>query len=168
MSHLLPAWRGRRVLLACGTREPPCAMHILLEEIGARPARVDICCGSETLCRALHAGRGICMIVPELSVLLHLQPAAQLAALATLLSEAREAGTPLVMLLAGRTDAHQEHMLTRLLSYADDFSHGLYGDPVSIQCIRHNGALTRTVCLEALAHGARYLLGDRAYTGILS
>ena len=169
MLHLLPAWRGRRVLLAGGKSGISCAMQSLLEEIGARPVRTDYPCSSEALCRTLNASRGILVIVPCLRELTVLPPPAQLDALHTLLREAREAGTPLVMLLAGQdVPAHQAHMLSRLVRCASDYSSGLYGDTVSVQGILHASMPERDICLGALALGARYLQGDLTCTGIFT
>lgn len=168
MLHLLPAWRGRRVLLAAGENEISRTMLSFLEEIGARPARIAIPCGHEALCRALQAGRGVCVIVPCLGELTAFPPVQQLAALHTLLGEAREAGTPLVMLLADHTNHAYSHALDRLMHYANEFTHGNHGDAVSIQGIWHAPMETRNLCLHALALGARYLMGDLSCTGIFT
>lgn len=169
MLQLLPAWRGRRVLLAAGESETARTMQSLLEEIGARPVRTAIPCDKESLCRALQSGRGTCMIVPCLRELTFLPPAQQLSALHTLLGEAREAGTPLVILLADQAAAfHQARILSRLMRCADDYSRGLLGDAVSVQGIWHPPMPARALCLDALALGARYLMGDLSCTGIFS
>lgn len=162
LHHLLPAWRGRRVLLA-GSDDPHTrTMHTLLLEIGARPACISPACDNETLCRTLLSGRGTIIIAPSLNAYLALpQP---LSALRTLLCEAREAGTPLVILLADRSA--QAHPLDPLMRYAGEFSRGAHGDAVSIQAIWHTNAPDREACIRALALGARFLSGDLACTRI--
>ena len=160
LHHLLPAWRGRRALLVCDQDPVSRAMHVLLDEIGARPACVSPACGSETLCRALLSGRGAVMLVPSLNALLSLpQP---LSALHSLLCESREAGTPLVMLLADQSAAPA---LAPLMCCADEFCQGTHGDAVSVQAIWHDGMNVQKACIGALALGARFLSGDLACTG---
>ncbi|MBR4040319.1 MAG: hypothetical protein IKJ11_09540 [Clostridia bacterium] len=163
--QLLPAWRGRRVLLAGGDDAMTAAMHAFLDEIGARPLRILPTCSAEALCRTLQTGRGAVLIVPELNALASLQPSRQLPALNALICEAREAGTPLMMLLARGSDAQA---LSRLMHYADECSRAAHGGAVSIQIIRHEGMPAREACIGALALGARYLMGDLALTGILA
>lgn len=164
LHHLLPAWRGRRALLVCNQDPMSHTMHTLLDEIGARPAHACPASDSETLCRALLSGRGTVMIVPSMHTLLALpQP---LSALRTLLCEAREAGTPLVMLLA--IQSPDTPVLTSLMRCADEFCRGVHGDAVSIQAIWHAELPARDACIRALALGARFLSGDLSCTGIFS
>lgn len=166
LHRLLPAWRGRRTLLA-GSDDPfTRTMYALLEEIGARPACISPGCDSETLCRTLLSGRGTVIIVPDLNAYGALPLGEQLPALCNLLCEAREAGTPLVILLADH--AAQAHSLDALMRYADEFSRGEHGDAISIQAIWHEGLSVHEACIRALTLGARYLLGDLSCTGIFS
>lgn len=165
LHHLLPAWRGRRALLVCDQDPVSRAMHVLLDEIGARPACVSPACDSETLCRALLSGRGTIMIVPSLNAYLALPPERQLPALRSLLGEAREAGTPLVTLLADQSAAPA---LAPLMCCADEFCQGAHGDAVSIQAIWHDGMNVQKACIGVLALGARFLSGDLSCTGIIA
>lgn len=170
LEQILPVWRGRRVLLAAAAEPMACAMLALLDEIGARPSCLPIASSSEAFCRALNDGRGAVMIAPSLNAFSDLPPKARLPALAVMLTEAREAGTPLVMLLFANPpgDPKQTHMLRELTGYALGVSNAQPGQAVSVQCIRHPGMDARSVCQSALALGARYLQGDRAYIGEFS
>lgn len=159
----LSLWCLRRVLLAgddgCMLR----AMHSQLRAIGARPACAPRPIAAESLFRVLHEGRFSCVIVPDL---LHLGTGdEQLAALDTLLGESREAGVPLVMLLARHTP-HQAAGIAALFSHAQGWAHGAFGDPVSVQCIRYSGTNRNSVCCQALRLGARFLAGEQDSTGV--
>ncbi|MBE5799156.1 MAG: hypothetical protein E7321_04320 [Clostridiales bacterium] len=167
LHRLLPAWRGKRAVLAGGGDETSRAMHALLEKIGARPSCVPISGGSEAVCRALQSGRGTLLIVPCLNALASLPPGERLAPLRMLLGEAREAGTPLVILMADVGDEHSQR-LHPLIRYADDTARGRLGDAVSVQCIQYEALSAQRACIGALACGARYLMGDRAHVGVFS
>jgi len=149
-------WGARRVLLVGGADRPTQFMEALLTELGAKPARIPAASGSETLCRAMTAGRISAVIVPALHALAPDRDAAgQLAALTTLLTEAREAGVPLTILCSEENVyraqqrpwyAREEDMTggeTRagliqsvLQLYADGVSRGMCGDAVRTLCVR--------------------------------
>lgn len=156
LQRLHAAWRARRVLLLGGTDCLTLFMHTLLEELGARPARLSVPCEAQTLERALHEGRIACVIVTRLHALCEGTAARQLHALDALLTEIREAGVPLTILLSdegvyrcsqrswyareedlpgGETRGGLIQSLLQL--YADGAGRGLLGDPVSVQCVRH-------------------------------
>ena len=171
MDHLLlPAWRGRRVLLAGGEDDMTCAMHALLARIGARPACIPLCSGNETYFRALSTGRGVCLIAPNLIGPDVCRQSLRLAALQTILCESREAGTPLVMLLANRKsdDASQAYAISQLAAYAQRAANAPKGDMPGLQWIWHSGGEHRQTCIKALELGARYLMGDHTRLGFFS
>ena len=150
-------WRARRVLLVGSADRATQWMQALLTELGAKPARIPPSAGAEPLCRAMTAGRISAVIVPALSTLAPGKDAAgQLAALASLLREIREAGVPLTILCSDenvyRAQQHpwyaREEDLTGgetaaglsmslLQAYADGVSRGLCGDAVHTICVRH-------------------------------
>ena len=171
MDHLvLPAWRGRRVLLAGDDGAMTCAMHVLLAEIGARPTGIPVCSDSETYYRELMAGRGVCLIAPDMNALAAQHPARRFTAMQDMLSEARETGAPLTMLMARREDVStaKGQALSHLVVQAQSAA-GLRGcDPLSLQWIWGESADEREACLHALALGARYLMGDHSCLGFFS
>lgn len=154
--HLHAAWRARRVLLIGGTDRPSLFIKTLLDELGAKTLRLSPDFQAETLHRALTKGRVSAVIVPCMRLLTQGSMIEQLSALITLLSEAREAGVPLVILLSDenvyRASGHPWHvqetdpiggetpqgLIQSILDlYADGVSRGLCGDSVSVQIIRH-------------------------------
>ena len=155
--HLQAAWRARRVLLVSGADRSSSFMLALLESLGARPARIPATANSETLCRAMQDGRVGVVIIPSAHALAPGEGlTAQLHMLLIILSEAREAGIPLVMLLSDenvyRMDAQPwtlsencplggetaEGLAQSLLQLcADGVSRGLLGDAVSTLIVRH-------------------------------
>ena len=153
----LRAWCLRRVLLAGEDGAMIRAMSEALDTLGARIIRLPMPVGSEALYRTLHEGHTAAVIVPELG---SLQADSPQSALDTLLLEAREAGVPLVMLLAEKNAS-----VSPLLRHAQGCAQGLWGDPISVQCIRHSALMPDSVCLRALELGARFLMGDTGYTG---
>lgn len=162
----LAAFCLRRVLLAGSPCPMRSAMNAQLHAIGAQTYFAPDPLTEEPLCRTLHKGRFACVIVPEL---LHLGTGnAQtcLAALDTLLNESREAGVPLVMLLAGQSLHANE--IAALFSQALGWSRGISGDPVSVQCIRYDNQQPDAACCEALLLGARFLSGETSCTGYFS
>ncbi len=172
LDQLQSAWRGRRALLVSA---PDCTglfMQAFLEELGARSARIAPDADAESLCRALTAGRTHALILPSLSCLTRKRSLSNsLSALELILSEAREAGVPLVILCAeGAGDGTREGLAASiLLTAADGISRGLLGDAVSTILVRHRPCTdddTRLhLCLSALQLGARYLLGERDVVG---
>ena len=158
---LLSVFSLRRVLLAGEPGAMLRAMHIMLCADGARPFCLSAPFDEESLCRVLHQGRFSCVIVPDLSSLCPGDSAARLAALNTLLGEAREAGVPLVMLLS--PSAGDE--TAQLFSHALGCAAGAQGDPVNVQCICHAPGDPQSACFGALALGARFLAGERTCTG---
>lgn len=131
-------------------------MQALLDELGAKCARIPCGADAETLCRAMNEGRISAVIVPRAQALAPQGGlAAQLQALHTLLTEAREAGVPLTLLLSdesvyragaaapagerapigGETRAGLIQSMLDL--YADGFARGLLGDPVRVLPVRH-------------------------------
>lgn len=154
--HLHAAWRARRVLLIGGTDRPSLFMQTLLDELGAKTLRLSPGFQTETLHRALTKGRVSAVIVPCMRLLAQGSAIEQLSALMTLLSEAREAGVPLVILMSDenvyRASGHPWHvresdpiggetpqgLIQSILDlYADGVSRGLCGDAVSVQIMRH-------------------------------
>lgn len=138
-----------------------CEMQSQLCSLGARPICLSAPFDEESLCRFLHQGRFSCVIVPSLSDLCPGDSDNRLSALNMLLSESREAGVPLVMLLSGN-DGDET---AQLFSHALGYSMGAQGDPVSVQCIRHEPANIIAACLGALKLGARFLAGERTCAG---
>lgn len=161
---LLPVWSLRRVLLAGESCAMLRAMQAQLCAVGARPLCLSAPFDEESLCRFLHQGRFSCVILPSLPYLCPGGSSDRLAALNILLSEAREAGVPLVMLLSSKNDDET----AQLFSHALGCSLGAQGDPVSMQCIRHTDANAADACLGALELGARFLSGERACTGMFA
>lgn len=155
--HLQSAWQARRVLLVGSADRSSGFMQALLDALGARPARIPATTDSETLCRAMQDGRISVVILPSMHALAPGEGlTAQLHALLVLLSEAREAGIPLVMLLSdenvyrrdtqpwllsescplgGETAEGLAQSLLQLL--AEGVSRGLLGDAVSTLIVRH-------------------------------
>ena len=171
MEHLLlPAWRGRRVLLAGDDGVMTCAMHALLGDIGARPARVPICSDSEAYFRALMAGRGVCLIAPDLNALAEHAPSRRMTAMRAMLSEARESGAPLTMLLARQEDVStaQGQALAHLAAQAQSIACLHQHDSLALQWIWHENTDEKAACLRALLLGARYLMGDYGCLGFIS
>lgn len=167
---LLPAWRGRRVLIAGDDGAMTCAMHALLSDMGARPARIPVLSDSETYFRALMAGRGVCLIAPDMNALAEQAPARRLTAMQAMLSEARESGAPLTMLLAGREDVStaQGQALVHLAAQVQSAACAHRHDALALQWIWHDGLGEHTACRRALLLGARYLLGDYSSLGFFS
>ena len=152
LEAMLEGWRGRRVLIV-GNGNGLCAfLTAVLEEIGARPTRIDDTADAQTLCRALTAGRiGAAVLCGEMG---GGGLPERLAATLTLTEEIREAGVPLLMALSdaavyqsgagrmsetaavgGRTREGLEASIlqTALLGAA----RGLLGDAVRTLLIRH-------------------------------
>ncbi|MBQ7886675.1 MAG: hypothetical protein IJ313_07265 [Clostridia bacterium] len=161
---MLSVWSLRRVLLAGESCAMLRAMQAQLCTAGARPLCYSAPFGEESLCRALHQGRFCCVIVPSLPDLCPGESCNRLAALSVLLSEAREAGVPLVMLLSGSHDDETAQLFSHALGCAS----GALGDPVSVQCIRHLPGDPNGACLGALDLGARFLSGERACVGVFT
>lgn len=161
---MLSAFSLRRVLLA---GEDGCMLRTMqtqLSALGARPVHLPGFCRAETMACALRKGRYACAIAPDLSLLGTGAAQSRLAALDTLLFEAREAGVPLVMLLS----VMQAEDSAQLFSHALRFSFGACGDPLSVQCIRHTGESAEAVSREALRLGVRFLTGERSCVGMFS
>ncbi len=156
IQELHAAWRGRRVLIIGGTDRMTLFMQALLDELGAKTARLIPSAGAETLHRALTEGRIGAVIVPCTRALREGDAERQLAALSSLLSEAREAGVPLCILMSDdsvyRADSSPwsvqesdpiggetpQGLIQSILDlYACGVSRGLCGDTVNVQCIRH-------------------------------
>ena len=159
---MLHVFSLRRVLLAGAPSPMRAAMQAQLQLLGARPACIPDCLHAESLDRALHAGRFSCVIVPDLMMLHPQSDTKRLNALGNLLGEAREAGVPLVMLLGQIHDDETAPLFSHALGM------GISGDPLSVQCIRHDGTDKKRICQEALILGARFLCGERALTGIFT
>jgi len=164
---LLNVWSLRRVLLPDLPGEMPRTMEMQLCAVGARPVHASVPFSEESLSLALQRQRCTCVIVPDLLALHTGDPSARFDALNTLLFEAREAGVPLVMLLGSICSMHDEES-AQLFSHALGFVRGAFGDPVSIQCIRHNGCDLQRICRDALMLGARFLSGERSCTGVFT
>ena len=160
---LLGVWSLRRVLLPSLPGDMLHTMKSELHAVGARPSHVSVPFDEESLSRALQR-RSACIIVPDL---LAYDPKIRFEALNTLLFEAREAGVPLVMLLCPISAAHDGET-AQLFSHALGFARGAFGDPVSVQCIRHSGGDLQCICRDALTLGARFLAGEHACTGIFT
>lgn len=157
MIHQLhAAWRARRVLIIGGVDKSALHMQALLSELGARAALLAPGSGAEALHRTLTQGRVSAVIVPCMRLFTGGNACTQLSALITLLSEVREAGVPLVILMSDenvyRAAGHPWHaqesdpiggetpegLIQSMLDlYADGVSRGLCGDPVSVQIVRH-------------------------------
>lgn len=156
IQELHAAWRGRRVLIIGKADRMTLFMQALLDELGAKTARLIPSAGAETLHRALTEGRIGAIIVPCTRALCDGNAERQLAALSSLLSEAREAGIPLCILMSDdsvyRADSSPwsvqesdpiggetpQGLVQSILDlYACGVSRGLCGDAVSVQCIRH-------------------------------
>ena len=163
----LAAFCLRRVLLSGSPSPMRCAMNAQLYAIGAQTYFAPDPPTEEPLYRTLHKGRFACVIVPELLCLTTGGTQARLAALDTILNESREAGVPLVMLLAGHSPPHA-HETAALFSQAMGWARGVSGDPVNIQCILHANQHPETACRDALLLGARFLSGDTSCTGLFS
>ena len=157
MIHQLhAAWRARRVLLIGSTDRTTLYMQALLRELGARSALLAPGFQPETLHRALTKGRVSAVIVPCMRLFAQGSITEQLAALIALMTEVREAGIPLVILMSDeniyRAEGHPWHaqendpiggetpdgLIQSILDlYACGVSRGLCGDPVSVQIVRH-------------------------------
>jgi len=156
IQQLHAAWRARRVLLIGGTDTTTLFMQTLLDELGAKTARLVPASGAEVLQRSLTEGRVSAVIVPCMRALSGGSVTQQLASLITLLIEIREAGVPLCILMSSdsvyRAAGHPWHaqetdpiggetaqgLIQSILDlYAGGVSRGLCGDPVSVQRIRH-------------------------------
>ena len=155
LDRLQSAWRARHVLLLGSGRVARFA-QALLEELGAQVTRMSAGSDARLLCRAMSAGRVCAVLVPEARELCGQDaPEACLSHLHALLSEAREAGIPLVLLgtdapvyrardlsrpareddaLGGGTREGLVQSLFEL--YADGVSRGLLGDAVSTLRVR--------------------------------
>ncbi len=155
LQSLHAAWRARRVLLAGEDTLLTRFMQTMLLELGARPARIPPMAERDRLARALTDGRVACLIVPSLRALSGALDA-QLRALDALLSEAREAGVPLALLLSDENvyraierpwyaregdpigGETREGLFQSILQlFAEGVSRGLLGDAVSVLCVRH-------------------------------
>ncbi len=158
--ELLGVWSLRRVLLAGNSCVMQRAMEDALCALGARVSHAANPLDEEMLSHLLHKGRCACVIVPDL-LALHTSAQGRLSSLNMLLSESREAGLPLAMLLAGGKGGET----AQLFSQAQGWACGASGDPVSLQCIRHWSDDPDYACLHALTLGARYLSGDHTCTG---
>ena len=167
---LLPAWRGRRVLLAGDDGAMTCAMHALLSEIGARPISIPIVSDSETYCRAWMMGRGACLVAPDMNALAAQTPARRIMAMQAMLGEARESGAPLTMLLARQEDVltAQGQALSHLAAQAQSAAGTGKYDALSLQWVWHDALDEQGACLRALMIGARYLMGDHSCLGFFS
>lgn len=178
-NHLLTDWRARHVLLVGGTDALTLAMTAMLEAAGAKCARIPAGTSSEMLCRAMTSGRIGAVIAARAHALSPgLDPAMHLSALRTLLTEAREAGVPLVMLCSDapvyraarppapleETDAiggqDEEGLVQSLLQlYALGVSQGLAGDPVRTLILRHPPLLgSGSPCVQQYVRWCRALL----------
>jgi len=160
-------WCLRRVLLAGENSGMLHAMRSQLCALGARPQSASNPVTAESLDRTLHEGRFSCVIVPDLLQLCSGDAQARFAALDMILQEAREAGVPLVMLLAGQSSLHADEIAV-LFSHALGCACGAFGDPVSVQCIQHANQDPEVVCLRVLRSGSRFLAGDTSCTGYFS
>lgn len=151
------AWRARHVLLAAHSGRMTGFMQALLDELGAKCARISPCADAETLCRAMTSARISALIVPQLDALAPGQSIPErIGALLRLLDEAREAGIPLVILcsdaavyraqrsawdleedapLGGETAHGLCDSLLQLA--ADGASRALLGDAVRTVIVRH-------------------------------
>ena len=182
LDQLTQVWRARHVLLVGGTDVLCACLQALLTELGARPARIPASASSETLCRAMTAGRISAVIVPGAHALSPQRDAPhQLAAIDALITEVREAGVPLLILcsdapvyraqarpwLAEEDDAlggqTREGLIQSLVQlYAEGAARGLLGDPVNALIVRHPPLLgTDAPAVAQYARWCRSLLtGD--------
>lgn len=156
IQQLHTAWRARRVLLVGHTDRATLFMQALLDELGAKTARIAPTGDPQILNRALTQGRICALIIPSTRPLIRNRADQSLRTLSVLLDEAREAGVPLTILMSdenvyracgqpwhaqetdpigGETPAGLTQSLLDL--YAQGVSRGLCGDPVSTLCIRH-------------------------------
>ncbi len=149
MERLSAGWRGRRVLLVGGENGLCDAMKAMLTEIGARATCVGTDADAQTLCRALGKGRTSAVLLLEEPKKGSLPE--RMAALLTVMTETREAGVPLFMLLS---DVRSSPIQTAALGV----SRGLLGDPVRTIILRR-GADCR---MQDVVYGA-LLLGVRAF-----
>lgn len=169
IDKLYESWRARRVLLVGGPDLQTLFTQALLEELGAKTARIPTGSSSETLCRALSAARIGAVIVPRAHALAETaDPIAHLSALQTLTTEVREAGVPLLILCSdvsvyrarprpwyareedltgGQT---REGLCQSLLQlYAEGAARGLMGDAVCTLIVRHMPCLGGSSPLSA-------------------
>ena len=146
MERLSAGWRGRRVLLVGGENGLCDAMKAMLTEIGARATCVGTGADAQTLCRALEKGRTSAVLLLE-----EPRKGSLSERTAALLTETREAGVPLFMLLS---DVRSSPIQTAALGV----SRGLLGDPVRT-IILHRGKDCR---MQDIVYGA-LLLGVRAF-----
>lgn len=160
----LSLWSLRRVLLAGSPSAMRSTMETQLLALGARVSPAPDSPTEEALSRLLHEGRYVCVMIPDLAQLCPGDGQARLAALNMLLGEAREAGVPLAMILCAASCAE----CAPLLSHAQGWAQGACGDPISVQCIRHDGGGIQRICRDALALGARFLAGETGCTGMFS
>lgn len=164
LEKLTAAWRARRVLLIGEADVQALYTEALLLALGARPARIPPDARAQTLNRALCTGRISAVIIPSAHALAQEGSlSAQLSVLHLILSELREAGVPLCILcshedvyapggdawqaeepapLGGRTREGLYQAILQL--YADGFSRGLLGDPVSTLICRQAPCLGST------------------------
>lgn len=151
------AWRARHVLLVGPSGRPCAIMQALLEALGAKCARISPAESTESICRAMQAGRISAVIAPEMRALsAAVSPSSQLDALLSLLGECREAGVPLTLFLSdasvyraaacpwhAREDdpiggESRDGLVQSILQLcADGISRGLMGDAVSVILARH-------------------------------
>ena len=146
MERLSAGWRGRRVLLVGGENGLCDAMKAMLTEIGARATCARTDADAQTLCRALGKGRTSAVLLLE-----EPKKGSLPERTATLMTETREAGVPLFMLLS---DVRSSPIQTAALGV----SRGLLGDPVRTIILRR-GADCR---MQDVVYGA-LLLGVRAF-----
>lgn len=157
IDKLYESWRARRVLLVGGPDLQTRFTEALLEELGAKTARIPAGTNPETLCRALSAARIGAVIVPRAHALAATaDPVDHLSALRTLTGEVREAGVPLLILCSdvsvyrarprpwyareedltgGQTREGLCQSLAQL--YAEGVARGLAGDAVRTLIVRH-------------------------------
>lgn len=160
----LSLWSLRRVLLSGNPCPMRSAMGMQLRALGARVRLAPDSPTEETLSRLLHEGRYACVIIPDLAQICAGDVQAGFAALNMLLSEAREAGVPLAMILCAASCAER----APLFSHAQGWAQGTCGDPISVQCIRHDGGDMQGICQHALALGACFLAGETDCTGVFT
>lgn len=161
LQKLFSVWRARHVLIVGKAGCQVSFTQLFFEELGAKVARIPGSASSETLCRALNAGRINALIVPEAHTLCtEDDPFSHLQALSKLLIEAREAGVPLVILCSDVSVyrarqqagyAREEDMIggesregliqSLAQMYACGVSRGLLGYPVRVMIVRHMPAL---------------------------
>lgn len=161
LQKLFSVWRARHVLIVGKALSPVTFTQLFFEELGAKAARIPPDASCETLCRSLSAGRISALIVPMAHALCESSdPFAHLEALRVLLSEAREAGVPLVILCSDapvyRAQQHPWYareedaiggesragLIASLMQLcADGVSRGLLGYPVRVLILRHMSCL---------------------------